>query len=236
MKKAAMKGEIPIDWIIGFFIFIVFLSWSFQYYSTLFRYKGTPLDQAALGINSVILGNVTNNVYETPVSYFSPDQTTSVMHAYYSWKSADEQRTTMVFSNVSAQLPCKIDSGVLYWQAAVIAGQNNFTIRVSNRTEPTMNCTGTFSTTNSNLTLPRAGDLRVMLSQDAIDAMVATGYDSFRANNGINRDFRITFAVSGGSTTAYGAVPPNTSNVFSEEKWFKIEETSGNARVTTLIW
>jgi len=229
------KGDVPLDWIVGFFIFIVFISWSFQYYSTLFRYRGTPLDQVALGVNSVIIGNISSSVYDVPVTYASPDQTTSVMHAYYSWKSEDEQRTTMVFSSVSAQLPCKIDSGVLYWQSAVVAGQNNFTIRVSNRTEPDLNCTGTFDTTGSNLTIPYAGDLKIMLSQDAIDSMVATGYDNFKSYNGINRDFRIMLEAAGG-TTAYGSVPPNTTNVFSEEKWFKFEETDGNVKITTLIW
>jgi hypothetical protein len=229
------KGDVPVDWIIGFFIFIIFISWSFQYYSTLFRYKGTPLDQVALGINSVIIGNISNNVYEVPVTYTSPDQITGVMHAYYSWSSDDERRTTIVFSNVSAQLPCEIDSDVLYWQSDVVAGQNNFTIRVSNRTEPVMNCTGIFDTTGSNLTLPRAGDLRVMLSQDAIDTMMAASYDNFKTYNGINRDFRIMFEATGG-TTAYGSVPPNTTNVFSEEKWYKVEETNGNVKITTLIW
>jgi len=230
------KGDIQIDWIVGFFIFIIFLSWSFQYYTTLFRFKGTPLDQVALGINSVIIGNISNNVYDVPVTYDSPYATSSVMHAYYNWNSADEQRTTVVFNNVSAQLPCKIDGDLLYWQSAVVAGQNNFTIRVSNRTEPVMNCTGTFSATGSNLTLPRAGDMRVMLSQDAIDSMVATNYGNFKAYNGINRDFRIMLEAAGGGTTAYGSVPPNTTNVFSGENWYKIEETNGNVKITTLIW
>ena len=229
------KGEIPVDWIIGFVIFMLFLSWSFQYYSTFFRARGMPLDQVALGINTILMGNITISVYDTPVIYESPDATSSVMYAYYNWKSDDEKRTTMVFDGSSMQVTCKIDGDILYWNDDVIGGQNNFTIRVSNRTEAVMNCSGSFEVANANQTIPRAGDLRLMLSQDAIDSMVASNYDYFKDVNGINRDFRIRIETAGGTTT-YGSVPPNASNVFSEEQWLKIEKTSRDARVTTLIW
>jgi hypothetical protein len=230
------RGEIQVDWIIAFFIFVIFLSWSFQYYSTLFRYRGTPLDQVAVGINGIIIDNITSAVYDTPASYKSPDGTTSVMYAYHYWTSGGETNTTMVLSNTSQQLQCKTSGDIVYWRSDVIAGENNFTIRVSNRSANESNCSGTFGTANANLTIPHAGDMKVMLSQAAIDRMTATNYDDFKAGNGINRDFRIMLDVAGGGTTAYGSVPPNTSNVFSEENWYKIEETSGDVKITTLIW
>lgn len=228
------KGEIQVDWIIAFFIFVLFLSWSFQYYSTLFRYRGLPLGHAAAGINSAIISNLTSSVYDMPVSYNSPDETTSVMYAYHYWASEGETNTTMVLSNASQALVCKIDGNIIYWSSGVVAGLNNFTIRVSNRSASVRNCSGTFDVANANLTIPRAGDMKTMLSQSAIDNM-ATSYGDFKAANGLNRDFRITLETSSG-TSAYGSVPPNTTNIFSEEKWYRIEETNTDAKVTTLIW
>ncbi len=235
MSKGS-KGEIQLDWIIAFFIFILFVSWSFQYYSTLFSQAGVPLDQVAEGISGVIIGNITNSVYDAPMSYDSPDETTSVMYAYHHWTSDGEANTTMVFNNASAQVPYKIDGSTLYWQPNVIQGGNNFTMRVSNRSASARNCTGTFDTANANLTIPHAGDLKIMLSQAAIDSLSAINYSEFKSKNLINRDFRLSFEVAGGSTTAYGAIPPNRTNVFSEERWYKIEETNGDAKVTTLVW
>lgn len=231
------KGFIQVDWIIAFFIFLIFLSWSYQYYATLFRSKSIPLDQAALGVNDIIMDNITNEVYDIPLSYNSPlQQSNSIMYAYYYWTSEGETNSTMVLSNTSSALACMISGNAVYWRSDVVAGQNNFTIRVSNRTAAVKNCSATLSTSNANITVPRAGDMKIMVSQAAIDALNAINYSQFKTNNLINRDFRLSFEVTGGSTTYYGSIPPNTSTIFSLEKWYTIEETNGKVRITSLIW
>jgi hypothetical protein len=231
------KGDVSPDWIIAVFIFVIFVSWSFQYYSTLYRVKSSPLDEAALAVSSTITSNITLSVYDTPVSYVSPiAESNSVMYAGYYWTSAGEKNTTMVLNSASSQLSCKIDGNTIYWQANVVAGENNFTIRVSNRTASVMNCTGTFSTTGANVTIPRASDRKIMLSSAALDAMVATNYTVFKADRSINRDFRLTVEPSAGSVTNYGSVPPNASNVFAHKTWYKVEEGGASAVVSVLVW
>ena len=231
------KGDIQLDWVIALFVFLIFLAWSFQFYATLFRAKSVPLDTVAIGVNDIIIGNITSRVYDYPVAYASPlTQPDGVMHAYHYWTSDGELNSTTVFDNSSNSVSCSITGNTIYWSADVVAGQNNFTIRVSNRTAASKNCTGTFSTANSNLTLPGSGDLKVMASQAAINSMAATSYGQLKANLGINRDFRLMLEVEGGSTTNYGSVPPNSSNVFSGERWFKVEETNGKVAITTLVW
>jgi hypothetical protein len=232
-----VKGDVSPDWIIALLIFLVFVSWSFQSYSAVFRAKATPLEQVAPSINDAILANITSSVYEMPVTYTSPLQESgSIMQAAYYWNSDGEKNTTMVFSNISTQLSCKISGNTIYWQSDVVAGQNNFTIRVSNRTAAVMNCTGTFSTTGANVTIPSSGDRRIMLSSGQISVMNSTGYTEFKQGNGINREFRVSVEPTAGSIVNYGSVPPNSSNVFSRESWYKIEETNSNAKVTVLVW
>jgi len=102
------KGEIQVDWIIAFLIFIIFVAWSFQYY-TAFRIRTGPIEQAAESVESIIIGNITNSVYEMPVSYTSPRSWSgAVMYAVVYWNSADEKNTIKVFNSASSKLDCMI--------------------------------------------------------------------------------------------------------------------------------
>jgi hypothetical protein len=223
-----------IDWIIGVFVFIVFIGWSFSYYFAIFQDNGTGFGIAAEIGQEKIMGFAAVDVYEAPVKYYSGGAIAGgVLKAKSLWY-AGEKNSTIVLSG-GAPLPCIIDGNDLYWQADVAGGMNYYAIMFADA-NTTQNCTGTFSITEANLTSPWALEKKQMLSLAKINEMTNMSYDAFRSSIGMKQNFLILIETAGGETRYGKSVPSGPVNVNSKRTERMIFETMENANVTIAVW
>ncbi len=223
-----------VDWIVGVFVFIVFVAWSFSYYFALFEESENQFEIAVEIERNKIVDFLSVDVYESPVKYNSPGSVNDgVLKAKSVWYSG-EKDSTKVFSGSEA-LPCRISGDDLYWQANLTNGFNYFKIQIAN-VNATLNCSGTFSISSSNLTTPWAFEKKTMLSLSKVYEMANMSYDGFRYLLGLNEDFKIKVERTGGDIEYGRSIPSGPVNVNSKEIERKIFETSEIANITIAVW
>lgn len=223
-----------IDSIIGIFVFLVFVAWAFSYYFALFEEEGDQLGLVAEIEREKITDFLSVNVYESPVKYDSPnDVNNGVLKAKSVWYSG-EKSSTRIFSGEQS-LPCRISGDDLYWEADITSGSNYFRIQIADVNE-TMNCSGTFGISDSNLTIPWAFEKKTTLSLTRINEMESTDYDEFRDSLGINEDFRIKVGRETEDIEYGRSIPEGAINVNSKEFQNRLFETSEMVNVTIAVW
>ena len=221
------------DWIIGVFVFMVFIGWSFSYYFAMFQMPGPSFELAADSGQQKIMDFLAVDVYEAPVKYYSADAVANgVMQAKALWY-AGERNSTIVFGVGS--LPCILDGNDVYWQANVGAGYNYYTIMFADA-NTTLNCTGTFSTTGANLTSPWALQKREMISTAKISEMEAASYNDFRSSISLRHNFKIMIEKTSGNVEYGKGIPSGPVNVNSRRTERKVFETGELANITIAVW
>jgi hypothetical protein len=223
-----------VDWVVGIFVFLVFIGWAFSYYFAIFQENASRFETTAEAGQRNVMGFISVDVYEAPVKYYSNGPVANgVLKAKSVWYSG-EKNSTMVFAGGSP-LPCRIDGDDLYWQADLSAGNNYFTITTAN-VNTTMNCTAAFAISSFNLTVPWALERKTMVSLTRINEMANTSYDGFRNSLGMNQNFRFRMERAGGDI-AYGkSGPSGPVNVNSKKTEWKIYETQEKANITVAVW
>jgi hypothetical protein len=223
-----------VDWIVGIFVFILFVAWSFSFYLAIFQEGGNQFEIAAGTERNKITEFLSVDVHEAPVKYDSPGAVSSgVLKAKSVWYSG-EKNSTRVFSG-DESLPCRISGGDLYWQADLAGGYNYFSIQTAS-VNTTLNCTGTFGISPFNLTTPWAFEKKTMLSLTRVSEMVNTSYGEFRDSIGLSGDFRIDVKMAG-EDIGYGkSIPEGAINVNSKEFRKRLFETSETVNVTIALW
>jgi hypothetical protein len=223
-----------VDWVIGVFVFMVFIGWSFSYYFAVFQENSSSFVTAAAIGQEKVMGFITVDVYETPVKYYSGEAVASgVLKAKSLWY-AGERNSTIVFSG-SSSLPCRLDGDDLYWQTNVASGVNYYTIMFADA-NTTQNCTGSFGITDSNLTSPWALEKKQMLSLAKINEMTNMSYDDFRSSVSMRQNFLIKIGRQSGETKYGRSIPSGPVNVNSEKTVRRIFETSELANITIAVW
>jgi len=222
-----------VDWIVGIFLFLVFVSWGFSYYFAMFSGNEVQFEQTAELERQKIVSFVAVDVYEAPVKYNSSAASNAVLKAKSVWYSG-EKNATRVLSNENA-LPCRIDGDDLYWQANLAQGFNVFRIRTAS-VNTTANCTGTFTITSSNLTVPWALESKEMASLTKIYEMANTTYEGFRDAIGTNMNFRFVLEAPSGDINYGKAIPSGAVNVYSKKTGMKMFETSESVNITVAVW
>ncbi|MEE9323208.1 MAG: hypothetical protein V3U72_01560 [Candidatus Aenigmarchaeota archaeon] len=225
-----------IDWIVGIFVFIIFVGWSFSFYLTLFEKSENQFEIAARMERGKIMDFLLVDVYEVPVKCDSPGAVNNgILNTSSIWYHG-EKNSTKVFSG-SELLPCRISGDNLYWQANLTNGFNYFRIQIADVNE-TMNCSGTFGISASNLTIPWVFERNTMISLTKINEMNNMNYDVFRDSLGLNEDFMIKVDMPGGDTDIdYGkSIPSGPLNVNSKEMGREIFETLEIANITVAVW
>ena len=223
-----------IDWIVGIFLFLVFVGWGFSYYFAMFSGNEVQFEQTAELERQKIMSFVAVDVYEAPVKYnSSASVSNAVLKAKSVWYSG-EKNSTRVLSNENA-LPCRLDGDDLYWQANLAQGFNVFRIRTAS-VNTTANCTGTFTITSSNLTVPWALERKEMASLTKIYEMTNTTYDGFRDAIGTNMNFRFVLEAPSGDINYGKAIPSGAVNVYSKKTVMKMFETSESVNITVAVW
>lgn len=226
-----MRGIVSADWLVAIMIFLVFVSFSFVYYTQTVRQKAHPLADTKEFVADQITGYLFIDTYEIPVQYSSGGpQSDAVLHFDYSWPNG-EPNTTRVFMNGASQ-PCTIDSGTLYWESDLVAGTNNFTVRYSDN-NVSSRCTDSLS--GGTQVIPWSEEYSSMLSQDRVDEMNSTPYGTFKSSLAVDRDFRIELNISGTNYT-YGPPTPTVSDVYIVRRFGKTEENGEQADIRIHVW
>lgn len=223
-----------VDWIVGIFVFIVFIGWAFSYYFALFQGNASQFDVAADAGQKNVMDFIAVDVYELPVKYYSNGSVANgVLKAKSIWYSG-EKNSTMVFSGDNS-LPCRLDGDDLYWQADLADGYNYFTILTADA-NTTTNCTATFAISSFNLTIPWTLEKKTMVSLTKINGMTNMSYAETRGLLGMNQNFKLKLERAGGEISYGKSIPSGSVNVNSKKTGWKIYETQEKANVTVAVW
>ncbi|MCK5020459.1 MAG: hypothetical protein KAS32_25710 [Candidatus Peribacteraceae bacterium] len=219
---------------VGIFVFLFFVSWGFSYYFMIFDVNTENYELLANVEESKIMDYISVNVYEAPVKYTSPTAVTAgVLIAKSIWYHG-ENTSTRVYDG-SVKLPCRVVGDDLYWQYNLVTGENNFTIQTA-ELNSTMNCTGSFSVTGANLTIPWGFEKSTMISLQKINEMTSMGYSTFKNIAGVNEDFRITISAPSGDIEYGKSIPIGPITVISNELQRTVLETNEKVNITVLVW
>jgi hypothetical protein len=224
-----------IDGVVAIILFIVFVSWSFVYFSQVFS-SGTsfPMDEAVDSISGYVSSYLTLDSFEVPVSHSaSGPQSNAVFYFDYIWPSEGAKNSTKVYNSSGAQLACNITGNRLYWQSDASAGENYFKISFSDK-NVTMNCSGGVLGSPVNQTIPWSAVSKTRVSQEKVSDMTGTSYASFKNSLGIDRDFRVEVNISD-AVTVYGLPLPNASSVYAKTTRHATEGGQ-QAELTVLVW
>lgn len=223
-----------VDWIVAVLVFLVFVGWSFSFYAAIFQESGNQLSITAIVERNKLMEHVSVDVYQIPVRYNSPgDVTDGVLKAGSIWYSGGKN-TTRVFMS-SNNFPCIISGDELYWQDSISSGYNYYFIEMADLNEP-MNCSGSFSISSFNVTVPWALEHRTMISITKINEILNMSYDDFREQANLNSDFRLTVQKASGNVVAGKSIPVGAIEVDSRSNEREIFETSEDANITIAIW
>jgi len=222
-----------LDWAIAIGVFLIFVTWSFVFYTQTFEIGEATAKEALEQISDKVLDNLTIEVYSMPVMFNAPEDDPNVV-LFFEYRWPFGKNTTKVFSGSSSQT-CNITDNTIYWQSSVSAGNNYFTVKFSEQ-KADLFCTGGFSVVNETQVIPFSTEKQFRISLARVLNMNATNYSVFKSEQVINRDFNITIENASGTVISYGLPPPPISNVFSKRILGIMEETGGNLTIRVLTW
>lgn len=222
-----------LDWAIAILVFLVFVTWGFSFYFSLFQEGSSQvLSTAADTVRDDILDYLRVETYKIPVRFESGSSyANAVLKFNYDWPFG--KNTTRVYSGASS-LDCQFSGDILYWETNLSAGDNYFHIKLANLSE-TLNCDSSFNTSGSNETTPWVMEEGKRFSQSRIDKMTNTSYGRFRKRLGIKRNFRIELNQTGNLTT-YGPALPKASPVESRESSGRMWPGDEEIDFTVMVW
>ena len=224
---------VNIDGIIAVILFITFVSWSFVYFINVFNVEeSSPLMEAMTDISKDITDYLSVDYYEVPVKFNAPVTGPDALYIDYIWPSTGSKNSTMLYQGGNP-IGCNITGNRLYWDANTVPGNNFYTITYSEK-NTTMNCTGGFSTSPVNMTIPLSSVKSKRLSQTLLSNMLASDYGTIKNQIGIPNEFRIEFNISG-SLSTFGIPAPNSSSVFAKTTRLATE-TGNQVTVTVMVW
>lgn len=201
-----------VDWIIAMGLFLVFISWSFVYYTGFFS-PSADMKAGVEGISSRVVDYLSVDVYDVPVVYDSGVNGSRVLYMDFSWPPYSKN-STRIFSG-NGTLPCRITGDRVYWQAGLSQGENRFVMRY-HAGNGSLLCGSGFPATNASQAIPRAAERGRMFSQERISRMLAVDFQGFSYILGVSQDFRVELEI-GNATVEYGIEPPLGYNVYVRE-------------------
>jgi hypothetical protein len=228
-----------VDWVIAVVTFVVFVGWSFSYYSLYSEGKTVPRFQAALVDGGRVVDYMLVGMRSMPTGFTAGDDTENVtLWAYMNWSSSEKNSTRVVTQQLSNQsLPCMISGDKLYWNDNVSSGENFYFIEQA-PVDIALNCDAQLAPIEDNQTALWAAETRSFFSDarnSQICAQMNTSYDAVKAETGAAFDFSVTIE-SGGSPLSCGpAVPGGGREVYVFPATGKSWE-GGDVNVTVRLW
>ncbi len=220
-----------VDWVVAIGVFIAFVSWSFVYYFGIFADVSSVAGDMD-SINEKIAGFLTEKVWVLPVVYDSSTEGTGILYLDNSWPNGT--RESVIVMSGGESLGCMFSDDRLYWEADLVAGDNEFSVLYADLEVP-MRCDGTLETSEANQTIPMVAETREMVSESRIVDMITMSPVHFALLLGINRDFRVEWEMGGGSYY-YGQDVPRDINVYVRETVKDVMEGSGPVSMRVISW
>lgn len=223
-----------IDSMVGIGVFLVFVAWSFNFYSLNFQQESEPLKELADRIHEDVIGYLEADVYSVPVRFNSPGSTTgTVLYLAFSWPQGTKNSTKV--KEGGASLACEIMDDYVYWQSDLDEGNNYFTLEIAN-TSIAMECQGSFNKSVVNHTLAYGEEKVKLVSQTRIASMAAMSYSDFKGAIGLSgADFRVKIENTTG-TIEYGLTIPKNRNVYVPVSSNRIWESDEPVNISVAVW
>ena len=211
-----------LDWIIASVFFLLFIAGAFTIYFSAFPEIST-LEYKADVINDKVISFLKPDGYRVPIEYSSGTSGNMILYFNFEWPFGKD--STKIYS--SSSLQCQIIGDRVYFQANVIEGNNYFTMKFSD--EDVIGCDSTLDISAVNISTALAMEKEDIVSNNRLNEMLGTDYETFKSSLGIEGDFRVDID---GDT--YGPKP--LRNTVVREINSKIRETGENTKIRLLVW
>ncbi|NIP40942.1 MAG: hypothetical protein GTN39_05500 [Candidatus Aenigmarchaeota archaeon] len=221
-----------IDWIVGIMVFLIFVGWSFSYYTALFPEREGMLKPVIEIDREKIIDFLSTDVYRVPVKLNSSGGNNVVLNASDVWYEGTRNSTKVLKDGVS--LPCMIVGDYLYWLANLSFGWNYFDIEFS-EINTSLNCDSSFSLDNVTKVIPWTIERRKLVSLSKISNMTNTSYENFRDDLDIEEDFNVTLEWDG-SLETYGKTIPRARDVYAGGYKGLLWENSEGINISIWVW
>lgn len=227
-----------IDWIIAVFMFLIFSTWAFSYYTFMnttevagkSEHAFRSSERIADYLSAAHISNVANITA-------SSDASGIVMWARMNWSGDETNSTKVITARYSASSePCMISGDRIYWTGDVSAGENFFYIESIDH-EMAMQCGDTVSETDENQTTLWPTEFLVWFS-DARNLQLCDqingSYSQMKDSMGVSMDFNVL--IDNGTEMTCGIpVPISGRDVFAFPKSGRTWE-GGNVNITVRLW
>ncbi len=223
-----------IDWVIAVALFIIFVTWAFGYYASLYSFRTDSLKSIAEVINDKIIGFLTLEVETVPIKYSAVTPSERVI-LYFEHKWPFGKNTTKIFSQDSVELPCYIENITVFFQTNLTSGDNIFNMVYKDENITEVKCSGAFFRENETRVIPISAVRESISSQEKINEMTNMSYEDFKGSLNILRDFRVEIE-KGNENITFGLLPPPVLNVFVKETLTELEETGEDIKIRVLVW
>lgn len=223
-----------VDWIVAVTIFLFFTGWSFYYYDSAFSHDDDNVRFSALQAKNAINDYLLREYYETPVVFSSAEANDTVLYLDYSWDRGYASSALILNASNGAAIPCEVSGDRIYWKSNLSAGLNNFTLSFYG-IDADLKCNATFDKSVINQTTAFAEAAEMRFSQESINQLMSTGYDSAKNSLGLSQDFRLTIKTGSGSSTL-GPQAPAGADVYSLSSGGRLLENGGSVNLTLMVW
>jgi hypothetical protein len=220
-----------LDWAVAIFVFVGFTIWSLFYFTGFFQAQA-DISDATDYISGEILDSIEASEYSIPVLYDSPSSGTGVLHAEIDIPPSMESGLQVLEG--SSPQDCLLQSGNLYWESDLSAGENLFTIIYSEVN--TSGCSAAIDTSASNQTFPMATEVTSKVSGSVLGSLsLSENADPFYD---INREFffQLRLEWSGVLQGTYGPEVPINKDIHVRETTRQVLGSPGTLDIRILVW
>ena len=202
-----------VDWIVAVFIFLMFTSWAFSYYSLLGTGRMVSLSQSAIADGGKVERFFRTELVTIPAN-FSSNGTglNSTLWAWLGPGGSGANTTRVTLSRLSgSSLPCMVSGDRIFWKADASAGGNVFFIG-SSEADSAAGCGSAIAEALQNETTLWAGESTPAYSAALAAqscALINSSGDGGKALTGSAFSFRAVAVMPSGNLTC-GPPPPAT--------------------------
>jgi hypothetical protein len=225
-----MVKYMNLDWAVAIGVFVLFVGWSFVYYTGFFT-ETVDISQGLDSLTERVVESLEAAEYSMPVSHDSPEAGQGILYADMLLPGVGEDQMRVLDSG-GGELDCMLSGDRLYWEASLEAGENMFEIVYAEM--DVGGCGDSFGTTGANQTFPLSAVKSTKLSQAILQGLQLTDYQEFRESLGIRNNIRLEWG--GNLQGSYGPEPPGNRDVFVREVSRPVLEFPGTVDIRVLAW
>lgn len=218
-----------VDWAVAIGVFVLFVGWSFIYYTGFFVER-IDLSQGMDTLTEKVLETLEGAEYKMPVRYDSPQAGQGVLYAELYLPDIQEGQFRVL--DDGGEPECMLSGDRLYWQDDLDLGANRFEIVYSDL--DLGGCSGSFGTSGANQTFPLSAVKKKKVSRLRLSELQTMRYELFQQSLGIRNDIRVEW--DGDLQGSFGPVPPGNRDVFVKEFSRPLLEMPGAVGIRVLAW